>query len=126
MRANWQAAKRRFSKAIPGATFQEGEFLTLPIPREKEPTQPDKPRLGIPSLEVFNMVARNPRTDSDPSDGHADLFATIPRKASALWESSRVLFETHKEAGMPPRNTPFSTPFTYYSRCFWTGTTVPT
>lgn len=70
--------------------------------------QSNKPRLGIPALEVFNMVARNPLSTNDPSDGHADLFVTIPRKASAL------------------RHSPFSTPFTYYSRCFWTGTTVPT
>ena len=27
---------------------------------------------------------------------------------------------------MPSRHSPFSTPFTYYSRCFWTGTTVST
>ena len=55
VRATWQAAKRRIRKAIAGATFQDGEFLTLPIPKEKEPTQSDKPRLGIPALEVFNM-----------------------------------------------------------------------
>jgi (+)-pinoresinol hydroxylase len=126
VRATWQAAKRRFGQAIPGATFQDGEFLTLPIPKEKEPTQTDKPRLGIPALEVFSMVARNPVNTNDPSDGHADLFITIPRKASAIWESSRVLFEAHREAGMPARQSPFSTPFTYYSRCFFTGTTVPT
>jgi hypothetical protein len=47
------------------------------------------------------MVARNPLNTSDPSDGHADLFVTIPRKASALWESSRVLFDAHRELGMP-------------------------
>jgi (+)-pinoresinol hydroxylase len=126
VRGTWQAAKRRFAKAIPGAAFQDGEFLTLPIPKEKEPAQGDKPRLGIPALEVFNMVARNPQNANDPSDGHADLFVTIPRKASALWESARVLYEAHKEVGMPGQQSPFGTPFTYYSRCFWTGTTVPT
>ncbi len=60
VRANWQAAKRRFAKAIPGAAFQDGELLTMPIPKEKEATQADKPRLGIPALEIFMMVARNP------------------------------------------------------------------
>jgi len=75
---------------------------------------------------VFNIVARNPGNANDPSDGHADLFVTISRKASALWESARVLFETYKEMGLPAQQNPFPTPFTYYSRCFWTGTTVPT
>lgn len=121
VRGPWQAAKRRFAKAITGAAFQDGEFLTLPIPKEKEPTQPDKPRLGIPALEVFNMVARKRslRRTRRP-------FVTIPRKSSALWESARVLYEAHREVGMPGQQSPFGTPFTYYSRCFWTGTTVPT
>jgi FAD/FMN-containing dehydrogenase len=39
VRANCQAAKRRFSGAIPGAVFQDGELLTLPIPKETEATQ---------------------------------------------------------------------------------------
>ena len=126
VRATWQAAKRRFAKAVSGAAFQDGDFLTLPIPKEKEPTQPDKPRLGIPALEVFNMVARNPMTANDPADGHADFFAMIPRKASAIWESARVMFETYREMKMPPMHNPFSMPINYYSRCFIMATAVPT
>ncbi len=91
VRANWQAAKRRFAKAIPGAAFQDGELLTLPIPKEKEATQGDKPRLGIPALEIFAITTRNPATNADPADGHADFFAYVPRKASAVWEAARVM-----------------------------------
>ncbi|MBI4265815.1 MAG: FAD-binding oxidoreductase [Acidobacteria bacterium] len=126
VRANWQAAKRRFSGAIPGAAFQDGEFLRLPIPPEQEPTLPDKPRLGIPSLEVFAMVARNPSTANDPADGHADFFAMIPRKASAVWEAARVMFETYREMDTPAPYNPFSTPINYYSRCFIMAAVVPT
>ena len=126
VRASWQAAKRRFGKAIPGAAFQDGEFLTLPIAREKEPTQPDKARLGIPGLEIFQMVARNPMTAADPADGHADFFAMIPRKASAIWEAARVMFDAHREMGVPPVHHPFSPPINYYSRCFIMATAVPT
>jgi (+)-pinoresinol hydroxylase len=126
VRATWQAAKRRFGKAISGATFQDGELLTLPIPKEKEATQGDKPRLGIPALEIFNMVARNPMTAKDPPDGHADFFAFIPRKASAIWDSARVMFETYHEMGVPPMHTPFSTPINFYSRCFIMMTAVAT
>jgi 4-cresol dehydrogenase (hydroxylating) len=46
--ASWQPAKRRFASAIPGAAFQDGELITLPIPKENEAMQGDKPRLGIP------------------------------------------------------------------------------
>jgi FAD/FMN-containing dehydrogenase len=126
VRANWQAAKRRFSKAIPGAAFQDGDFLTLPIPPEKEATLPDKPSFGIPSLEVFAMVARNPFTAKDPADGHADFFAMIPRKASAVQAAARVMFETYREMSAPPLHNPFSAPINYYSRCFIMATVVQT
>jgi hypothetical protein len=46
----------------------------LPIPTKKEATLPDKPSFGIPSLEIFAMVARNPFTAQDPADGHADFL----------------------------------------------------
>ena len=126
VRATWQATRRRFAKAIPGADFQDGELVTLPVPREKEMTQTDRPRIGIPSLEIFAIVARNPANNEDPPDGHADFFAMLPRKASAVWEAARVLYETNREMGAPPRHTPFSTPIAYYSRCLIMATSVPT
>jgi (+)-pinoresinol hydroxylase len=126
VRANWQAAKRRFAKAIPGAAFQDGELLAMPIPKEKEAAQGDKPRLGIPALEIFMMVARNPATDADPADGHADFFAYVPRKASAVWDAARLMYETYREMGAPPMHHPFFTPINYYSRCFIVATVVPT
>jgi len=126
VRASWQAAKRRFSKAIPGAAFRDGEVLTLPIPPENEAALANKPGFGIPALEIFAITVRNPQTDSDPQDGHADFFAMIPRKASAIWESARVMAETYKELGFPPRHNPFSTPINYYSRCLIMATLVPT
>lgn len=126
VRASWQAARRRFAKAIPGAAFQDGELLTLPIPPEKEATQQGKPALGIPGLEIFWMVARNPQTDSNPADGHADFFAMLPRKASAVWDAARVIAEAFKESGVTPQHNPFSVPSTYYSRCLILATAVPT
>ena len=36
VRANWAAAKRRFAKAIPGAAFEDGIFIPLPVPPEAE------------------------------------------------------------------------------------------
>ncbi len=80
VRANWQAAKRRFSKAIPGAAFQDGEFLTLPIPPEKEAALPDKPRFGIPSLEVFTIVTRNPLNGQQPRGWARGLLCHDPEK----------------------------------------------
>jgi (+)-pinoresinol hydroxylase len=126
VRANWQAVKRRFAKAIRNAAFQDGELLALPIPKGKEATQGDKARLGIPALEVFTITTRNPTTNADPADGHADFFAYVPRKAPAVWEAARVMYETYREMGVPPMHQPFSTPINYYSRCFIMATLVPT
>ena len=126
VRAGWEAAKRRFGRAVPGAAFQDGELVTLPIPPDREPTLPDKPRFGIPSLEVFTMVGRNPITAADPWDGHADYFTMVPRTASALHEASRVIYEAYREARFPPLTGPFTTPLTYYSRCFVVPIVVPT
>ena len=125
VRANWTAAQRRFAAAIPGATFEAGEFLTLPIPDEAIPSLPDKVRFGIPNLEIFHLVARNPMTDADPPDGHADLFTMIPRKAEAVWDSARMMVEAYRDLGVPPVHSPFATPLTYYSRALVMPTLLP-
>jgi len=126
VRANWAAAQRRLAAAIPGAHFEEDEFLTLPIPDDEIRGMADKVRFGIPNLEVFHLVARNPMTDSDPPDGHADLFAMTARTADAVWNSARVMAETYIEMGSPPMHTPFSTPIVFFSRSLVMPTLVPT
>ena len=126
VRASWAAAKRRFAANIPGAAFQDGELSRLPLPPDVAATFPLKPNVGIPALEVFGMVARNPMTDSDPSDGHADFFTFVPRKAAAVSAAARVMAETYVEMGLPPLHNPFITPINYYSRCFIVATVVPT
>lgn len=126
VRGSWAATKRRFANAIPGAGFEDGDLLNLPLPDGAEAEFGEKPQLGIPALDVFSMVARNPATDSDPSDGHADFFAMLPRKAEAIWEAARVMAETYMEMGLPPIHSPFSPPINYYSRCYIMATAVPT
>jgi (+)-pinoresinol hydroxylase len=128
VRANWAAAKRRFAKAIPGAAFQDGIFIPLPVPPEAEQhlEQPIKTALGIPSLEIFFITTRNPMTDSDPWEGHADFFAMVPRTAKAVHEASRVFWEVYREFGIPTFHNPFFTPINYYSRSYVVATLVPT
>ena len=80
VRANWQAAKRRFSKAIPGAAFQDGELLTLPIPTESEAALPDKAAFGIPALEIFAITVRNPQNRQRPAGWTRGLLCYDPEK----------------------------------------------
>jgi FAD/FMN-containing dehydrogenase len=126
VRGNWAAAKRRFAAAIPGAEFQDGELLELPIPEEREEAFSDKPQIGVPALDVFMLVARTPQTDAAPADGHADFFAMIPRKAEAVHTAAHVMADIYKEHGWQPMHTPFTTPINYYSRCYIVASIVPT
>jgi (+)-pinoresinol hydroxylase len=128
VRANWAAAKRRMAKAIPGAAFKDGIFIPLPVPpaAEQNLLQPVKTALGIPSLEIFFITTRNPMTDADPWDGHADFFAFVPRTAKAVHEAARVFYDVYREFGLPAIHNPFFTPINYYSRSYVVATLVPT
>jgi len=128
VRANWTAAKRRFAKAIPGAAFEDGLFIPLPVPSgaDQNLDQGIKTALGIPSLEIFFITTRNPATDADPADGHADFFAMVPRTAQAVHDAAKLMFDTYRELGIAASHNPFTTPINYYSRCFIVATLVPT
>ncbi len=124
--ATWAAIQRRFKAKIAGTTFMENESFNLPVPDEDIPALKDKALLGIPNLEIFHMVARNPMTDADPSDGHADLFALAPRTAEGVHTAARVLAEAFVELGLPPQTHPFMTPIAFYARASVIAVIVPT
>ena len=126
VRAHWSTARRRISSASDGATFTEGEYLTLPLPPGVEANIAEKKRFGIPSLQNFSLVSRNSRTAEDPFDGHADLLIVIPRTAKANWDSARVLAELYIEMGLPPTTSPFSVPSSFIQRSFIRFVLVPT
>jgi (+)-pinoresinol hydroxylase len=126
VRATWQAAKRRYGKVIPGATFQDGELTTLPLSPDEALRFSEKPRLGIPSLEAFTLAARNPRTTNDPADGHADIFVILPRKVSVAREAARVFHDIFRGMGMPSPYTPFSAPGNPMARAFAMTNIIPT
>ncbi len=126
VRATWAAIQRRFSDNIPGSAFEDGHFYNLPIPDEDIPALADKARMGIPNLEIFHMVARNPMTDADPSDGHADLFIMAPRTAEGVHTAARALTEAYQEFGVQPFTHPFTTPVMFYSRAMAIVLALPT
>ena len=126
VRGNWAAARRRFAEAIPGATFEDGLFARLPLSPEEAERFPEKAQLGIPALEIFRAVSRNPATNDSPRDGHADLFAIVPRSAEAIHRAARVFADAYREMGLPPAHTPFSTPLCFYSRGYAVAAFIPT
>lgn len=126
VRGNWAATKRRFAKAIPGATFEDGELFELPIAEEREEAFGDKAQLGIPALDIFHVVRRMPMTNAAPPDGHADIFAVLPRKGEVVHQAAKVFVEIFQKHGFPVMHTPFSMPINFNSRCLMLPALVPT
>ncbi len=126
VRGSWAAVQRRIRANIPGATFREGRFTTLPIPRDQEKDTPSKTSFGIPALEIFRITTRNQANNDDPPDGHADFFCMTPRAAQAVWDSSRIISECYMESGLPAPNTPFTPPSIFFPRIYTRVTGVDT
>jgi 4-cresol dehydrogenase (hydroxylating) len=118
--ANWNAAKRKYGAAIPGATFRDGVLLRTPL-TDADKDRVGKRNIGVPGLSVFAMVSRNAGSPPNPPDGHADLLPVVPRTGEALMKVARVMFEFGREQKMPGRPNIFITPQAWHPRTFLAG-----
>jgi hypothetical protein len=109
----WEFAKQRFAQ-IPGAQFQDGELIKLPLPAAKK-EQVHKVEFGIPNLTIFGMGARNANNPT-PTDGHQWFSPIIPRTGEAVFEANKVFREAGRDFGLPVP--PFSIPFCFWERSF--------
>ncbi|HEY7446251.1 MAG TPA: FAD-binding oxidoreductase [Vicinamibacterales bacterium] len=96
--AQWEHTKEKFS-AIPGATFQDGELLRLPLTPEQR-QRVHKPEFGIPSLEMFSIGARS-EVNPNPTNGHMWFSPIIPRTGEAVFEAQRVLSQAARDLKLP-------------------------
>jgi FAD/FMN-containing dehydrogenase len=110
----WRGVQRRFS-AIDGATFEEGELVTLPLSPEQE-ARIHEPEFGIPSLRLFSIGARTPFNPT-PSNGHMWFSPIIPRTGEAIIEANRVFQEAARTYGLTVLGS-FSLPSLYWERAF--------
>jgi 4-cresol dehydrogenase (hydroxylating) len=117
-RATWSAAKRRYSAAIPGASFADGVLLHTPL-SESDKQKVTKQWIGVPDLAVFAMVSRHAGVPL--RDGHADLLPVIPRTGQAVMDIARVMFEFRRKHQMPQGNEVFVTPLAWYPHSFYAG-----
>jgi 4-cresol dehydrogenase (hydroxylating) len=123
IRANWEYAQKRISKAIPGTSVRdvvtELQFpLTGPPPGNINLVD-----IGIPNLSVFGKSAAELDADElhAPLQGHGDFLAILPRTAEAVMRAQRVLYETQKAVGAPLTATPFHAPIAWHHRSFLMG-----
>lgn len=117
IQANWEYAQQRISAAIPAASYSDVEMLPLPLTPEQEMTH-HLVNFGIPNMSIFASMSRAPG-NVDPRDGHTDLFVVINRTAASVYEATRIMYETQREAGIPIDITPFRTPVTWHHRSFF-------
>ncbi len=112
IQAQWEHCRERFA-SIPGATFEDGELLRMPL----TPEQMDKVHkvtFGIPNLSIFFIGART--ATSPPGDGHIWFSPIIPRTAEAIFEAQAVFRQAAHDLGLPIN--PIALPSTYWQRAF--------
>lgn len=118
IRAQWEYAQERISRAIPRATYSDVESLSIPLTPEQEKTH-HLVNFGIPNMAVFSMMARTQDDAANPKDGHSDFIIVISRTAEAVYESSKAIYNAQKELGMDPVTaTPFRGPVTWHHKAF--------
>ncbi len=119
--AQWKATKRLFS-AIPGASFEDGEIVRMPLSEADRDKAPE-PLLGIPSLRIFSAGARSALSPT-PSYGHIFLSPIIPRTADAIIEANRVFRDAGRALGLPIFRG-FQLPTCYWEHAFLVIISLP-
>ncbi|RIV81073.1 FAD-binding oxidoreductase [Aurantiacibacter xanthus] len=95
--AQWEHVRDRFAH-FEGVTYHAEEPVRFPLtPAQLEKAQ--KPRYGIPSLEIFTVGSQG-YGKFNPSDGHIWFSAVIPRSGKGVIDANRVMRQACKERGL--------------------------
>lgn len=113
--AQWKAARRHLSDAIPEIRFAEVDRLTLPI-NPDDAAKYHEPELGIPSLRAFSIGART-AFNPTPSNGHMWFSPIVERTGEAIFEANRVFSAAAQRLDMPIFRS-FSMPACFWERSF--------
>jgi 4-cresol dehydrogenase (hydroxylating) len=96
--AQWEHTKDRLA-GIAGVAFRETASYTFPLSDEQADAVPDKPRLGIPSLNLFG--SRN-APGATPSEGHLDVSPMIPPRGEELIALADTTGKIYGDLGLTP------------------------
>jgi 4-cresol dehydrogenase (hydroxylating) len=108
--ASWEHTKDRLSAVIPGVQFVETGSHRFPLTDEQVEAVADKPRLGIPSLNLFG--SRTSPT-ARPVEGHLDFSPLIPPRGDELLAISDLSAKIYTDMNMP---LPFVAGFMFHPR----------
>jgi (+)-pinoresinol hydroxylase len=99
--ARWDYVRKRMT-AIPDVFFSDGKVYTFPMDTGAVQDEPDdlfaKGGLGIPSLAIFSLGARN------GSQGHIFFSPIIPATAGEYRKALGVFRQAYVDLGLPPLN----------------------
>jgi (+)-pinoresinol hydroxylase len=99
--ARWDYVRQRMA-AIPDVFFADGRVYTFPMNTDTVQDEPDdlfaKGGMGIPSLAIFSLGARN------GSLGHIFFAPIIPATASEYRKAQQVFSKAYADLGLPPLN----------------------
>ncbi len=117
--ANWEYARERFEREIPGARSYEGESLKVPLTEEQlenksSPYTPNiwhrKANLGVPELSIWGRMGRSEEAPEGRINAHFGFFPVIPRTGEAVFESQRVFTGVMDEFDLPNPAAALQTP----------------
>jgi (+)-pinoresinol hydroxylase len=115
--AQWEAAKERALAAIPGATFQSGEIMKIPL-TDSQKRRMHVQQVGIPNLEFFAAGARS-KGNPNPTAGHLWFAPVIQRSAASVIEINRVFEDFTERTKLPLMGLkPFALPICLFERAF--------
>ncbi len=117
IRAQWEHVKTRYSKTIPGATFELAEYYDLPLTDKQKENVQYPAQFGIPNLRTFAIGARSSWNPAPPSDGHAWFSPIIPRDGAEILKINEVLGKAARELGIPMLFA-MNVPVPSWERCF--------
>ena len=129
IQGTWDYVKERLGGAIPGASFKDQPVMSIPLTLEQQDQVVHRVKVGIPNMEIYASVSRNPGNAADPPFGHADFTCVIQRTGESVFECQRALYGAYRDIMGPtarPLNSPFSTPTTWHQRTFIMILAVPT
>jgi 4-cresol dehydrogenase (hydroxylating) len=116
VQANWEYARDRIQKAIPGATATQGHSYRFPMTPEDKEKLPHKVAMGVPNLAIFTIGARSDLNPT-PQDGHMWFAAVVPRTGEAVLESQRVMADVYRKHKVQVGGY-LQTPATWHPRTF--------
>ena len=107
--ANWEYAKERIARKVPGARFTDGESLQVPLTREQiaSTTGPYPTNMrrnvtqGVPGLGIWYMTGRTEQNPNAWNETHIGLFSLIARSGEAVLQAQEDFAEIARRLDMP-------------------------